>query len=404
MLMCAGAAIAPLDFFIKLPGEHFSAINVWLALALLVLVPVAWRQLPALLDWITLAFVTMLAFVALSTVVATPTAYKGVGLVSMRILFLNVLTFAVVRAYYAARPAGWNRFFLTLAASSVVVAAGLTYRAVAAGRAQYAVGLDSFALGLGTVAGTYTATFAAAAAGAIIFAATRRQHLVALMVFVVNGVTMVLALARGPWLAFALAVTLAVPVAAWRLGRQFSVSRTIARAIAVLLSLPVFFRTAMLASPFIAGLLVQRVVEVVNLESGTAFSRFVLWQAMLRDAARSPVFGRGAGSYRGISERLGPPGSVSENFIVEIVHAGGAVAVTFLLVGFIGVAAQCLLRPGASERPAYMAACLVGGTALVMGAMTNPAAWGGLFWVLLGIAATRPAAATRASVEPSTVG
>ena len=403
--MCAGAVIAPFDVFIKLPGEHFAALNVWLGITVLLLAPVGWRRLVESIDWPTLAFVSMFAFVLLSTLVATPTAYKGQGLVSVRILFLNVLTFCVVRAYYTARPEGWPRFMKTMAASAVTLGVLLTYHAVTVGRAQFAIGLDSFALGLGTVAGTYTATFAAAGAGVIIFAKTRAQLLTGVAVFVANGNAMVLALARGPWLAFAWSILLMVPLIAWRFGRQFSVSQSVARASAVLVSLPLFFRGAMLVSPFIAGLLVQRVVQVVNLESGTAFSRFVLWDALVRDAGRSPIFGRGAGSYREIAERIGPPASVGENFVIEMLHAGGGVSVTFLVLGLVGVAVHCLFRPGADVRPAHTAACLTGGAALVMGSMTNPAAWGGLFWVLIGVAATRPAAATTsASGGPAAAG
>ncbi|MEO7647627.1 MAG: hypothetical protein ABIV11_05250, partial [Gemmatimonadaceae bacterium] len=142
----------------------------------------------------------------------------------------------------------------------------------------------------------------------------------------------------------------------------------------------------------------------VDIESGTAYSRLVVWQAFLRDVGRSPVFGRGAATYRDISERLGIEGSVSENFVVEMLHAGGAVALIFLLLGLLGVAYHCLLKPGASRNPALTAACLTGATALVIASMTNPAAWEGLFWVLLALAATRPVPTTRASAAPSTAG
>src|ERR1700686_4180061 len=46
--------------------------------------------------------------------------------------------------------------------------------------------------------------------------------------------------------------------------------------------------------------------------------------------------------------------------------------------------------PGAGRRPAQPAAWLGGAVALVIGSMTNPAAWNGLFWLILGLVASRP--------------
>lgn len=405
-VMLAGALVAPFDLFLDLPviGHYLRALHVWVAVAVLALAVTDRARLVAAVDWPLLAFWTMFAFVGLSTLLATPPEYKFNGLAIVRVLFLNLLAFTVVRCYYATRPEGWRRFFLTLAASSVVMAVAVTARAISIGRAGVAVGEDSFALGLGTVVGSHTAALAAAAAGVIVFATTRRELFAGVVAFVAHGNAMVFALARGPWVAFAAAVLTATPLLAWRFGRRFSAGRTVARGVAILISLPLFFRVAIFLSPFIAQLLVQRVVQVVNVESGTAFSRIVMWQAFLRDAGRSPVFGRGAASYQEISERLGPPGTVTENFLIEMLHAGGAVAVSFFALGLVGVAMHCLLKRGASERPAFTAACFTGGFALVLSSMTNPAAWEGLFWIVLGLAATRPFTATRPSAAPSTAG
>ena len=79
--------------------------------------------------------------------------------------------------------------------------------------------------------------------------------------------------------------------------------------------------------------------------------------------------------------------------MVEIFHAGGGASVLLLLVGLAGIMLYCLLQPGARRRPAYTAACLAGGVAAIVGSMTNPAAWNGLFWVLMGMVASRPLAA-----------
>ncbi|MEO6331379.1 MAG: O-antigen ligase family protein [Gemmatimonadaceae bacterium] len=406
VVMLAGAAVAPFDLFLELPGigHYLRALHVWVALAVALLATTDRDRLIAAMDWPLLAFWTMFAFVLLSTLLATPAEFKMSGLASVRVLFLNLLGYTVVRAYYATRPEAWRRFFLTLGTSSVIVAILLTAQAIAVGKTGHAIGDDSFALGLGTVAGSYAATFAAAAAGAIIFATSGRQLAAGLAAFVAHGNAMVFALARGPWLAFGIALLTVIPVAAWRFGGRFSVARTVARGVAIFISLPLFFRAAIVVSPFISQMLVQRVVDVVNVESGTAFSRIVMWQAFLRDVGRSPVFGRGAATYQDISERLGPPGTVTENFAIEMLHAGGIVALTFFALGVIGVALHCLLKPGASARPTITAACLTGATAMVLASMTNPTAWETLFWIVLGLAATRPVVATSPSAAPSAAG
>jgi len=404
LVMLAGAWLAPFSFFVDLPviGLYVRLLHLWTFVALLVLLATHRDSLVAAINVPVVAFWTMLTFVVLSTLLATPTEYRGRGLVDIRVLFLNVLAFTLMRGYYTGRPHAWTRFIVNLAASSALMGIVLTARAIATGNTGQAVGFDSFALGLGTVAGTFTATFAAAAAAVTVFAITRRQLAAGLIAFVIQGDAMVLALARGPWIAFGVAIITALPLAAWRFRGRFTIARVAARGLGTLLALPVFFRIAIELSPFIARLLVVRVVEIVNITSGTAFSRLILWKLLLNDAWRSPVFGHGAAAYRDISERLGIQGSVSENFIVEMLHAGGLVTLVFLAVGLLGVAYHCLMQPGAERRPTFTAACVTGGTALVIASMTNPAAWDGLFWILLGLAATRPV--TGGAAAPSTAG
>lgn len=406
MVMLAGAWLAPFSFFVDVPviGLYVRFLHIWTGVALLVLIAADRDRLVAAIDIPVVAFWTMLVFLVLSTFLATPLEYRGRGLVDIRVFFLNVLAFTLIRGYYAWRPDAWVRFIQNLAASSMLMGVALTMRAVAAGNAGQALGFDSFALGLGTVAGTYTATFAAAAAAVIVFATTRRQLAAGLIGFAIQGDAMVLALARGPWIAFGLAIITTIPFAAWRFRGRFKIRRVALRGLATLLTLPLFFRVAIEISPFIKRLLVVRVVEVVNISSGTAWSRLILWRLLLNDAGRSPVFGLGAASYRDISERLGIQGSVSENFVVEMLHAGGIVTLCFLAIGLLGVAYSCVFKPGAEIRPAYTAACLTGATALVIASMTNPAAWDGLFWILIGLAATRPLGVTPAAAEPLAAG
>jgi hypothetical protein len=397
LVMLSGAWVAPFSFFLGLPGLYLPPMLGWALMALLTLTAADRDRLIAAINGPVLAFLTMFAFVTLSTLTATPAEYKFRGFVDIVVLLMNVIAFTVVRGYYATRPEAWLRFIRHLGLASVLMAFVLSVRAISIGNSEQFVGVDSFSLGLGTVAGSYTAMFAAAFAAVIVFATTRRQLYAGIIGFVVHGNAMVLCLARGPWLAFAVAVVTMVPLAAWKFGRMFRLRTTILRTMGTLVALPIFFRIAIEYNDFIRRLLVQRVVEVVNLEAGTGFSRLVMWEAIIRDFWRSPVFGRGASAYREISERLGVFGTVSENYFVETLHSGGAVGFAFLVAGIVGVLIHCAFRPGAERHPPYTAACLTAVAAIVVASMTNPAAWNGLFWVVLGLAAARPTEATSAS-------
>jgi hypothetical protein len=269
----------------------------------------------------------------------------------------------------------------------------LVSRALIAAGSGQAMGEDSYILGLGTIVGTYTSAFAAAAAASAMFATSRRGFILALVAFVVHGVAALLALARGPWLAFIIAVLTVTPVAAWRFRKQYTGFGVLTRALSLMIALPAVAGTMFVTSPLVRALVTQRFFTIVKLDAGTGWSRVVMWKMFLRDAERSPIFGHGASAYREISESLGVHGTVSENFVVEIFHAGGAVSVLLLVVGLSGTLLYCLLKPGADRRPTYTAACLAGGVALIFGAMTNPAAWNGLFWVMMAVVASRPVSA-----------
>jgi O-antigen ligase/polysaccharide polymerase Wzy-like membrane protein len=390
--MLAGAAMAPFNFFagISISGLYLRPLHLWAFAAALVFLALYRRETSAVIDGPILAFSAMFAFILLSTLFATPPEYKFRGIADVGLLALNVVGFAVVRSYYAIRPEKWLRFFSVLGVSSICMSLGLIARALMAASSGMVTGVDSYALGLGTVAGTYTATFAAASTAAMVFAMSRRGFLLALGAFVVHGLAMLLSLARGPWLAFLVAVVTMIPIVAWRLRGRFTMLGTLIRGGSIVFALPTLAGVVLVASPFVRKLVVQRVVQLVKLDAGTGSARLIMWKAFLTDGLRSPLFGHGAAAYRDISEHLGVQGTVSENFVVEIFHAGGMVAVVLLLVALVSVLLHCLLSPGAARRPAQTAACLVGAVALVIGSMTNPAAWNGLFWLILGVVASRP--------------
>ena len=391
-VILAGACVAPFNFFVgyQIAGLYLRPLHIWAFGAALVLIALDGRRVIDAINGAVLALWAMFAFVLLSTVFATPPQYKFRGMADVGLLALNIVAFTVVRCYYANRPANWFRLFTVLAGSSVIMSLGLIARALMVSKSGQVTGVDSYALGLGTVAGTYTATFAAGATAAMVFATSRRGFLLALSAFIVHGVAALLSLARGPWLAFGVAVITIIPLAAWRFRGRFSVVGTLIRGGSIAIALPSLAGIALIFSPFIRNLVMTRFFQLVKLDAGTGSARLIMWREFLRDAERSPVFGHGAAAYRDISEALLVQGTVSENFVVEIFHAGGAVSVLFLLIGLIGVGVHCLMEPGADRHPAHTAACLAGCAALVIASTTNPAAWNGLFWVLLGLAATRP--------------
>jgi O-antigen ligase len=397
--------MAPFNFFagISISGLYLRPLHLWAFGTALVLIALYRRELERPIDGPVLAFWAMFVFILVSTVFGTPAEYKFRGIADVLLLALNVVGFTVVRCYYGIRPEKWLRFFNVLAVSSVCMSLGLVFRALMAASSGRVTGVDSYALGLGTVAGTYTASFAAAATAAMVFSMDRRGFLLALGAFLVHGLAMLLSLARGPWLAFLVAVTVVIPIAAWRFRGRFTVFGTLIRGGSIAVALPTMAGIVLVVSPFVRRLVMQRVMELVQLDAGTGSARLIMWEAFMRDGLRSPVFGHGAAAYRDISEHLGVQGTVSENFVVEIFHAGGGVAVLLLLVALLGILLRCLLSPGASHRPAQTAACLVGAVALVIASTTNPAAWNGLFWLILGVVASRPTSEEATASAPVVV-
>ncbi|HXV17760.1 MAG TPA: hypothetical protein VD758_13325, partial [Gemmatimonadaceae bacterium] len=189
-------------------------------------------------DGPVLALWAMLPFVTLSTAFATPAEYKPYGIADVVVLTLNLAAFSAIRCYYFLRPQSWERFFAVLASSSVCMSIALVTRALIAARSGQAMGDDSYILGLGTIVGTFTSAFAAAAFAAALFATSRRAFLLGMTAFIVHGVAALLALARGPWLAFIIAVFTVIPIAAWRFRIGFTAWRILLRALSLLIALP----------------------------------------------------------------------------------------------------------------------------------------------------------------------
>jgi hypothetical protein len=250
------------------------------------------------------------------------------------------------------------------------------------------VGVDSFVLGLGTVNGTYTTAFAACASVLLVFSEQKRQFLLAGLCLAAFAAASLLSLARGPWLAFMGGTAASMGIGYWHARRTLSIRTIILRLLIPFVSIGVVAITIMAVSSTVRGLILARFLALTNLATGSGWGRVQLYQEVIRDAQRSLVFGNGAASYRAVSELLGVRGSVSENFVVEMLHASGIVGVSFLALGLGRIILHGVKRAAPGIPRPIPAALIAGGLTLIGGAMTNPSFWNGLFWMILGIVAT----------------
>lgn len=389
--LLTAAAIAPFDYAIALPvggGLSLRLLHVWTLVFGITCVVAYRRTLARGMGTLPLLFWSLVLTIAVSTALATPSEYLFRGVADVGLLMLNIGAFTLVYIGLADRPAEWRRFMTVLVISSVLASISFCARALLAARSGLPTVEGAYMLGLGTVTGTYTTAFAAAAAIYLVFATGASRVSRTVGALIVHGGASLLSLARGPWIGFALGCGVAVPWGLWRLRAHVHAGRATLR----LLTLPIALGTIgviLFVTRSEAGTLVaRRLVQVSVLTSGTASWRLQMWQAMLDESTHSPLFGHGASAYRHISETLGNPGSVSENFPVEMLHAGGLMALFFFGAGIL-LALQRTLAPQATAHDVRMRAACMGGTiTLLVGASTNPAAWLGLFWVLLAFVAT----------------
>jgi O-antigen ligase/polysaccharide polymerase Wzy-like membrane protein len=387
-----GALIAPLNFWVALSvgGMSLRPLHLWV-LAYGSLLIIRYRgELLRPFSAPTLAMVSMYGALVVSTIFATPDEYRGRAVQDLLLLALNIGAFACVRGALADRPEAARDFVHWLSAGAAFSALALTGRALLASTSTTAVGEDSFALGLGTVAGTFTTAFAAAAQTAVVFAPTRRYALAATGIMLVSGTAAILSLARGPWIGFALSVPTVIGIGAWQLRRARSMRGLVWRVALPSVALLVASVGLIAFNGRALRLVIARVLDLGRLTGGTASSRLQLWTAMTDDFLYSPVFGHGAAAYRRLSQLLGIQTSVSENFAIEVLHAGGVVAAMFLASG-VGLCVGASLRhhdaPG-RDTATLRLAVLAGTTTMLIGALTNPAGWDGLFWVVLACAAS----------------
>jgi hypothetical protein len=388
--MClVGAVLAPFDLLVgfDVGGLTIRPLQLWVAAMLLVYGATNRRELLASLGPATLALLAFCASIALSTILATPSELFTRGLADAVLLFLNVLVFALAVAALDRRPALWNRVVVILSVSAVASAALLTYRANQV-NTSLATSTTSEALTIGTVRGTYTMAFTAAVAAFAIFSTNRKWTARAWAGLIVYTSAGILSLARGAWVGFAAGLVVALVLGTWRIRRERRFWRLTLRTAVTLFVMAVTSIVTILRTPRAPALVVTRVASATSTNTGTNYTRIQLYHGIFNDAMRSPAFGHGAASYRRISTMIGSQNTISENFALEMFHAGGANAIFWLLIGgALAVSHAVRMSKQRDRLPASLAA-LASVVTVGIGTLTNPAAWDGLFWLLLGLAAS----------------
>lgn len=385
-----GAAVAPFNLIVSIPfgGLTMRPLHLWAVMLLLVYIATEPGELARSVGPATLSLVVFCACITLSTILATPPELRGRGLADSLLLLLNVLAFAVTVAALSGRPALWNRVAVITAVSAIGAAAILTYRARHLSQTGNTAGTDSELLSIGTVRGTYNMAFTAGAAAFAIFSRRTAWILGAFAALAAYTSAGVLSLARGAWLGFTVGLLVALVVGVWRTRGESRALRLTGRTLATLIVMAFSAAVTILSTPRGPALVVDRVATATVTDRGTGFSRLQMWHALSMDVMRSPMFGHGAASYRRISQMLGSRTTISENFGLEMLHAGGVTAVIWLLIAGALALSHVVRATDRRDRLAPALACLAAVVAVGVGTLTNPAAWDGLFWLLLGLAAS----------------
>ena len=204
-----------------------------------------------------------------------------------------------------------------------------------------------------------------------------------LSVLLINLAGLVLTFARGPWLAVLATLPLLFVFAAVRYPIRRGMRR-IALA-TVLASMAALLASILLIAfvPKVSAMVAARGENIVNL-SGTAMGRIQLWDSMWDGFKKAPVFGRGARTWERYTII---PRQATENFAIELLYSSGLAGAGTLLSAVVAISLGALRRiwtwPRASLDP-WTFALFWGFVAMFGASMTNPAAWGGYFWIVMG--------------------
>lgn len=120
-------------------------------------------------------------------------------------------------------------------------------------------------------------------------------------------------------------------------------------------------------------------------EGGTGYDRLIMWGGMINDIFQNPLVGSGGGAFLQYTTYIGSP---SENFFLEIFHSAG-------LVGFLGVLIPIIILITQSIRIVSnknsimqnprLAIVFAASVGLLIPMFTTPGAWGGFFWLFIGV-------------------
>ncbi|GIW05604.1 MAG: hypothetical protein KatS3mg060_0409 [Dehalococcoidia bacterium] len=157
----------------------------------------------------------------------------------------------------------------------------------------------------------------------------------------------------------------------------------------------------------IVSVFVGRSVQLLDpttYERGTANERLTIWGIMLDDLEGNWLVGKGALAYRPLLfERYyggrtdNPP--ASENIVIEILHAGGLIAVGAYLLLHLDLGWGLLRRSLARTEPrsirlrsqGFLGALV----ALFVASLFSPFAWNPMYWTILGVLAAAAVAQDR---------
>lgn len=206
-------------------------------------------------------------------------------------------------------------------------------------------------------------------------------------------VGVLLSYSRGAWLAAAVGLaTAGLIVLMTRRGVSLSPAKLGAVGAIFVLAIA----GSVIAAPSVKTVLVARVANLLNIESGTGSQRLAFWVQITEDALRKPVLGHGSDAYRVLLPP--PPAScqscgpyVAENITVEIFHTSGFVGLAAFLglqVLLVRLVIRGLRRSGAGsgrQRGLAIAAAAAYVT-IIVAAQANPSFWGNMHWALLAVA------------------
>ncbi len=120
-------------------------------------------------------------------------------------------------------------------------------------------------------------------------------------------------------------------------------------------------------------------------DTGTGFTRILLWKDMLTDIGNNPILGLGGSAFLKYITFTGEP---SENFFIEILHSEGILGALFLFIPIFLIIIRSIKNIKQARNQKYRNLLVLLFSAfisLLISAQVTPAAWGGFFWFFMGL-------------------